>query len=257
MRHGPVELMAIDAPNGVETVQGDSFIWLNNQFTDLTIDSDTDCQTFFRIRESWPGPSRPRDAKRTLIVDVDGKRAEVAALPNLIVPLNLNRGSNLVRLSCKETATVDKLPSGDNRTLLLGIKDFSLATRVQPVEVTAIDAPNKVETVQGDSFVWLNNQFTDFTIRSDAERQAFLTVQECWPGPSRPGDTNRTLILEVNGKRVEVPASSNLKVSLKLCQGANLVRLSCKETPTVGKLSSGDIRTLLLGIKGFSVTAAD
>jgi hypothetical protein len=256
-RDESVELLAIDAPNGVETVQGDSFIWLNNQFTNLTIDSDADCQTFLRIRECWPGPSRPEDTMRTLIVEVNGKKAEVLASPNLKVPLKLNQGKGLVRLSCKETPTLDKLSSGDTRTLLLGIKGFRLANRDEPVELLAIDAPNRVETVQGDAFIWLNNQFTDFTIRSDADRQAFLMVHECWLGPSRPGDTHRTLIVEVNGENREVPALPNLKVPLKLNRGNNLVRLSCKETPTVDKLSSGDIRTLLLGIKGFSVRAAD
>jgi len=257
IRDEPVELLAIDAPNRVETVQGDSFIWLNNQFTDLIIDSDADRKAFLRISECWPGPSRPGDTNRTLIVEVNGKKAEVPGAPNLKVPLNLYQGNNLVRLSCKETPTVDKLSSGDTRTLLLGIKGFRLATREKPVELLTIDAPNRVETVQGDSFVWLNNQFTDLTIRSDADRQVFLTVRDCWPGPSRPGETQRTLIVEVNGDEREVPASPNLKVPLKLNQGNNLIRLSCKETPTVDKLSSGDIRTLLLGLKGFSVRAAD
>jgi hypothetical protein len=256
-RDEPVELLAIDAPNRVETVQGDSFIWLNNQFTDLTLDSDADRRAFLMIRECWPGPSRPEDTNRTLIVEVNGKKAEMPASPNLKVPLNLNQGSNLVRLSCKETPTVDRLSSGDTRTLLLGIKGFRLATRDEPVELLAINAPNRVENVQGDSFIWLNNQYTDLTIHSDADRQALLMVRECWPGPSRPGDTNRTLIVEVNGAKAEVSASPNLKVPLKLNQGNNLVRLSCKETPTVDKLSSGDIRTLLLGIKGFSVGTAD
>ena len=160
-----MELLGIDAPNSVETVQGDSFIWLNNQFADFTIYSDADRQAFLNISECWPGPSRPGDKHRTLIVEVNGARAELPALPNLKVPLKLNQGINLVRLSCKETPTVDKLSSGDTRTLLLGIKGFRLATRDEPVELLAIDAPNRVETVQGDSFIWLNNQFTDLIDR--------------------------------------------------------------------------------------------
>ena len=133
---------------------------------------------------------------------------------------------------------------------------FSLQNHLE-VELLGIDAPNSFETVQGDSFIWLNNQLTDLTIESDADRQTFLMIRECWPGPSRPEDTKRTLIVEVNDKKAEVPASSNLKVPLMLNQGSNLVRLSCKETPTVDKLPSGDTRTLLLGIKGFSVTAGE
>jgi hypothetical protein len=253
----PVEILAIHAPNQVETVEGDSFVWLNNQFTNVTIHSDAGRQAFLNINECWPGPSRPEDKRRTLIVEVNGVRAEFAASSNLKVPLKLDPGDNLIRLSCKETPTVDKLSSGDARTLLLGIKGFSVSTHEEPVEVSAIEAPNRVETVQGDSFIWLNNQFADLTIHSDAARQAFLLVRECWPGPSRPEDKKRTLVIEVNGTQAEIIASPNLKVPMTLNQGTNIVRLSCKETPTVNKLSSGDARTLLLGIKGFSVTAAD
>ena len=134
---------------------------------------------------------------------------------------------------------------------------FSLLTRSEPVEVLAIDAPNSVETVEGDQFIWLDNQFADLTIRSDADRRAFLVIPECRPGPNRPGDPNRTLILEANGETVEVPAEGSLKIPLTLKKGKNLVRLACKEHATVDKLTSGDTRTLLLGLKGFSVRAAD
>ena len=134
---------------------------------------------------------------------------------------------------------------------------FSLLTRSEPVELLAIDAPNGVETVDGNQFIWLDNQFADLTIRSDADRRAFLVIPECRPGPNRPGDPNRTLILEANGATVEVPAEGSLGIPLALKKGKNLVRLACKEHATTDKLASGDTRTLLLGIKGFSVRAAD
>ena len=54
-----------------------------------------------------------------------------------------------------------------------------------------------VETVQGDIFLWLDNQFANLTIHSDADRQAFLVIPEFRPGPSRPEDPRRTLILRV------------------------------------------------------------
>jgi hypothetical protein len=134
---------------------------------------------------------------------------------------------------------------------------FSLLTRPDPVELLAIDAPNEVEIVNGDKFIWLSNQFADLTIRSDADRQAFLVIPETRSDSSRPGDPDRTLIVEANGKTSEVPAKENLKIPLTLKKGNNLVRLACKERPTTDRLPSEDARTLLLGIKGFSVRAAD
>ncbi len=134
---------------------------------------------------------------------------------------------------------------------------FSLLEHLGPVEVMTIDAPNSVETIEGDSFIWLDNRFADLTVQSDGDRQAVLVIRECWPGPSRPSDTNRTLIVEVNSAKTEVRTSPNLKIPLTLKKGKNLVRLSCKELPTINKLSSSETRTLLLGIKGLAVRAAD
>ncbi len=134
---------------------------------------------------------------------------------------------------------------------------FSFLNQTESVELLAVDAPNDVEIVQGDFFIWLDNRFANLTIRSNAAREASLIIPECWPGPSLPDGPNRTLIIEVNGNTTEVPTSPNLKIPLTLKKGNNLVRLSCKEHPTVNKLSSGDTRTLLLGIKGFTVRATD
>ena len=57
---------------------------------------------------------------------------------------------------------------------------FSLLNRAEPVELLEIDAPNAVETVQGDPFVWLDNRFANLKIRSDASRQASLVIAECF-----------------------------------------------------------------------------
>jgi hypothetical protein len=253
----PLELWEINAPNGVETVEGNCFVWLNNQSTVLRIHSDADRRASLNISECWPGPSRPGDERKTLMTDVNGTRAELPAVAHLHIPLPLHQGDNMVRLSCKEEPTIQHLASGDRRTLLLGIKGFDLAVRDQPAQIIAMDAPNGVETVQGESLIWLNNQCTVLVIDSDADRVCFLTIHECWPGPSRPQDTTRTLLIEVNGKRDELTASAYLKIRLNLKQGSNIGRLSCKERPSVDRLSSGDPRILLLGIKGIGLTIAE
>jgi hypothetical protein len=134
---------------------------------------------------------------------------------------------------------------------------FSLLPRSDPVELISVNASNGVETVGGEKFVWLDNQFADFAIQASADSRAFLVIPECLPGYSRPGDSTRTLIVETNGKTFEVPAEGRLKIPLVLKKGNNIVRLACKERATAPKLASGDPRTLLLGIKGFTFRVAD
>jgi hypothetical protein len=134
---------------------------------------------------------------------------------------------------------------------------FSLLARSDPVELVSVNAPNDVETVEGEKFVWLDNQFADLTIRASTDCRALLVIPECRPGYSRPGDPTRTLIVETNDGTSEVPAEGSLKIPLLLKKGNNVVRLACKEPATAAKLGSGDPRTLLLGIKGFTVRVAD
>jgi hypothetical protein len=130
---------------------------------------------------------------------------------------------------------------------------FSLLNREEPVEIIAIEAPNSVETLDGDSFVWLDNRFACLTMRSDRDRRAILSIPELRPGPSRPEELLRTLIVDVNGQRFEFGASAKLEVPLSLKRGTNLVCLACKEPATVHSLASGDPRILLLGIRGVHV----
>jgi hypothetical protein len=134
---------------------------------------------------------------------------------------------------------------------------FYLLAHAESVELLIVDAPNALETVDGEPFLWLDNRFANLTIHSDADRQAFLFISECRAGPNRPEDPRRTLLMEQNGDSVELPAKGSLKIPLSLKKGNNLVRLACKEPATVHQLASGDTRTLLLGIKGFTVKPAD
>jgi hypothetical protein len=175
---------------------------------------------------------------------------------NPLFPLtNPATGLNNVRLEQTKTAFV----LGDRpRAGAVWHNDlFYLTSGEEPVEVVWIDAPNGVETVQGDMFLWLDNQFANLTIYSDADRQAFLVIPVFWPGPSRPEDPKRTLIFEANGQTVEMPAEANLRIPLTLKKGNNIVRLACRESATVHDLASGDARTLLLGLKGLSVRTGE
>ena len=177
-------------------------------------------------------------------------------VPNLLFPLT-EAATGLNNVPSERTKSVFVLGDRPRAGAVWHNDIFWLTNREEPVELVWIDSPNNVETVQGDIFVWLDNRFANLTIHSDADRQAFLVIPECRPGPSRPEDPKRTLVLEVNGETAELPGEGSLKIPLALKKGDNIVRLACKEPATVKQLSSGDTRTLLLGLKGLSVRAAD
>jgi hypothetical protein len=184
---------------------------------------------------------------------LQGRRLVVS---NPLFPLT-NPATGLNNVALEQAKTVYVLADRPRAGAVWHNDLFYLTNGEEPVEVVWIDAPNGVETVQGDIFLWLDNQFANLTIHSDADRQAFLVIPVFWAGPSRPEDPKRTLIFEANGKTVEMPAEGNLRIPLTLKEGSNVVRLACRETATVHKLASGDARTLLLGVKGLSVRTGE
>jgi hypothetical protein len=177
-------------------------------------------------------------------------------VPNLLFPLT-KAATGLNSVASDRADTVLVLGDRPREGAVWHNDIFWLTSREEPVELVWIDAPNNVETVEGEIFVWLDNQFANLTIHSDADRQAFLVIPELRPGPSRPEDPKRTLIFEANGETAEMPGEGSLKIPLALKKGDNIVRLACKEPATVNQLASGDARTLLLGLKGLSVRAAN
>jgi len=98
-------------------------------------------------------------------------------------------------------------------------------------EIMAIEAPNSVETVDGDSFVWLDNRFACLTVRSDCDRQATLSIFELRPGPSRPAELRRTLVMDVNGRRIELEASKKMEIPIALA----LLRLAVHQDVRSGE----------------------
>lgn len=119
-----VEICGVEGPNGMQRMDNRPFLWLSNEATRIAVFSKGDYRATFSISSFRPGPSRPDDTKRTLIVRDGRGTRRFDATGSLFVDLILHSGANSVQVSCEEHPTVMHLPNGDPRTLLLGIFDF-------------------------------------------------------------------------------------------------------------------------------------
>jgi len=121
-------------------------------------------------------------------------------------------------------------------------------------EIVGIDAPNSVEGKNQD-FVWLGNDSTLFYVTSDREQNACFTAKAV-PGPSRPGDDHRSITLRSGQETQRLPLSASFSCVLRLHTGLNEVGVWCDEQRTILKVGpSGDTRTMLVGLREFSITA--
>jgi len=119
-------IVALNAANGAETVNGASFIWLSNTPSSFAVDSPKEGQAILWAWKVQCGPSRPNDTSRTVVVQTDSGTYEQRVQDAFSVPLRLKKGMNSVQLWCRELPTLKVLPNGDRRALLLGLEDYQI-----------------------------------------------------------------------------------------------------------------------------------
>lgn len=118
----------IENPNGIENIENKTLMWIGKGETILTVVSNRN--GFGVIRGSFiPGPSIPESQERRLIIKSLNMNTEITIgnrVAEIVVPLRT--GVNTIILNAPESPTIDILPNGDRRRLILGIQnlDFTL-----------------------------------------------------------------------------------------------------------------------------------
>ncbi len=120
-------------PNGYDRPAPADFLWLGGPETTLRVLAGR--SGGLRIRATCePGPSLPGVAERTILLKGEegfSSRVVVREGPHdFLVPVK--RGLNRISLQALDAPTLPRLPSGEARPLLLGVKDLSLALVPKP-----------------------------------------------------------------------------------------------------------------------------
>jgi hypothetical protein len=122
-----LSLKGVDNPNGIEVSDGMSYIWVSNEYTRFYIQSPSEGLFKLRCEGMFLGPSRPNAVSLTLEVeDGEGVRSEVVRSDTESIDMFLRKGDNSVSLRAVDRPSVDELPNGDRRALLLGIRDYRI-----------------------------------------------------------------------------------------------------------------------------------
>jgi hypothetical protein len=121
------DVVRVSNPNGLEQVDGDSFLWLGNTPAVFTLRAPRPGPYLLKARQFLPGPSLPGKPERTLTVETAaGTRTWVFGANAAGIPMELEEGVNTVKVTCIDRPTIDRQPNGDTRPLLLGLQGYYL-----------------------------------------------------------------------------------------------------------------------------------
>ena len=122
-------LIGVQAPNGLEHVNGKPFVWLGNNATRFLIVSKIAQTATFSAEECLTGPSRPEDKDRQIRISIGGNvwQADVSGTLSIEVPLK--PGLNFLDIACQDSPTVSAQPNGDAKELPLGLWDYRISSK--------------------------------------------------------------------------------------------------------------------------------
>ena len=147
-----------------------------------------------------------------------------------------------------------RLHVGADRQAVWSDGAFSVTSTDMP-QITEISNPNGVETVDGEQFVWVGSEPLTLTVSAPQTGRYILWADGFVLGPSLPGKQQRAMKIDQGADSFTININPNSAgIPVVLPQGASIVKISCLDQRTVVRLSNGDTRPLLLGIKGLSIS---
>jgi hypothetical protein len=122
------KVVEVQAPNGLEHVNGKPFVWLGNNATRFFIVSKIAQTANFSAEECLTGPTRSEDKDRQIHISIGGKvwQADVSGALSLQVPLQ--PGLNFLDITFQDPPAASVQASGDTKPLPLGLWDYRIST---------------------------------------------------------------------------------------------------------------------------------
>jgi hypothetical protein len=119
-------LISVQAPDGLEHVDGKPFVWLGNKPTRFFIISKVAQTANFSAEGCLTGPSRPEGRQIRISIGGDVWQADLSGALSFQVPLK--PGLNFLDIACQDSSTVSEQANGDTRALPVGLWDYRISS---------------------------------------------------------------------------------------------------------------------------------
>ena len=122
------KLVDVQAPHGLEHVNGKPFVWLGNNATRFLIVSKIAQLATFSAEGCLTGASDPEDKDRQIRISISDHvwLADVSGVVSAQVPLK--PGLNFLDITRRDASTGSAQGNGDTNSLPLGLWDFRIST---------------------------------------------------------------------------------------------------------------------------------
>jgi hypothetical protein len=123
-------LISVQAPNGLEHLNGKPIVWLGTNAARFLIVSKVAQTATFSAEECLTGPSRPADKDRQIRISTDGSVWQADVLGTFSIEVALKPGLNFLDIACQDSPAVPEQPNGDPKALPLGLWDYRINDKV-------------------------------------------------------------------------------------------------------------------------------
>jgi hypothetical protein len=123
-------LIGVQAPNGLEKLNGKPFVWLGNNATRFFIISKIAQTAIFSAGECLTDPSGPVDNDRQIRISADGNVWQTQVSGTLSIEVPLKPGLNFLDIACQDSSTGPEQSNGDATALPLGLWNYRISNKV-------------------------------------------------------------------------------------------------------------------------------
>jgi hypothetical protein len=242
----------IQNKNGVERLNDNTFFWMGPTPTSLKVLATK--AGMIRLQATYfPGPGVLNKTHRHLLlttasgvsrqIDIHGGEQ--------IIDLSVEAGINYITLQALDQSTIVQLPSGDTRSLVLGVQNLTVSLSEDLISIEQVENPNGIERLDGKEFFWMGKDRTTIKVWS-VEAGGLLLRAHFMLGPSLPGMPTRQVAISTDRgyRQTHTISAGDQTIDLPIGAGETLITLTTLDTPTVSHLANGDTRPLVLGVQG-------
>jgi hypothetical protein len=123
------EVITVQAPNGLEHVNGKPFVWVGNTAARFLIVSKIAQTVYFSALECLAGLSSEQSKDRQIRISIGGNVSQTDVTGALSIKVPLKPGLNFLEIASQDSPAISADPDGDPRALPLGLWDYRISDK--------------------------------------------------------------------------------------------------------------------------------